>query len=253
MHVACQCGEQFAVSVDRLPGMVRCPICERTFHVEPDGSAVLAPQLQPIKVPTICRCGQTFTIHADRFPHRVCCHVCGRHFNVLDTGQAVEFAEPSLVNVTTAIQPEPALPVPMGRSSAIVTEETKDHFGTEGEVVTDEDKRLAEVKLIDYMWKLERESYSLLPFFGLEIMPSKLIATIAAVLAVTFILFLCVLIGGLSFTTGHLCPGVFGIGLSGFFPVHLFKLAHDFEQAEAAWLRKRTTAIAKCESLPQDD
>ena len=252
MHVACPCGEQFAVSADRLPCHARCPICQRAFHVANDGAVEFVPNPNPFTVPTECRCGQTFTIHADRFPHRVKCHVCGRHFNVLDTGQAVEFGEPTAHNISTAFQPEPVVPTAGGRSSAIVTEETKDHFGTESDVPTEEDKRLAEVKLIDHMWSLEREQYYLLPFFGLEIIPSKPTAIFFALGVLLIWVFLAAIVIEIGYK-GLLCPGVIGAAISVFVPAHYFKLAHEFEKAEAEWQRKRTAAIAKCESLEQDD
>jgi hypothetical protein len=247
MQVACRCGQEFTIAADQYPHRVSCHVCGMHFDVARDGSIAELPGVEPISVDAKCQCGQPFTVQGEQFPRHVHCHACGRHFSVLDDGQTIDAVDDRI----RAAAPPPVASTAI--KAAPVTAITRELFEVRADNDSEEAKRRAEVKLIDYMWNLERQQYSLFPFFGIEVMPSKLgAAAMGSVLLLGWCLFATALVV-LDF------PFLFCTGGSVFFlttvayPLNVFWWAHDYEKAELAWQLKRAAAVAKCHSLTQDE
>lgn len=196
-----------------------------------------------------CRCGQQFTIHAEVFPHRVSCHACGRHFNVLDDGVAVDadnFAAPihaPAAPTTTAIQVALLL-ADSPQSTAITADEVSSPVGASA--ISEDSKRNAEIEAIDLLWKLEREGFNLLPFSGIEIMPSISLASSIPVIFGTACAVLWVLLAAAGFPFEFLqsvCVGMLTAPIWAILPMHIYKQAREFHVAEAAWQNKRLAII----------
>src|ERR1051325_589890 len=192
----------------------------------------------------MCRCGQAFLIPDERYPYRVCCHLCGRKFNVLDDG--VTFDETEAAPIPSAqvdpgtIQVEPVLSLPSSDASSFVTERMRNDPAQS----TAEAKLKAELRLIDLLWKTERQSHSLDPLFGIMIRPSK---KLSVIVGLEFLVGWSVLIAIALSTRDRacLCPGTIGIAVSVFFPAYIYRSAHAYEKAESEWQSKRALAIAK--------
>ena len=254
MHVTCECGNRLAVSVDRLPAKIRCDGCVRAFYVSEDGRLLEMDEVQPIPVRALCRCGQPFVFRAENFPHRVSCHVCGLHFVVLDTGEIVDHtnadraSHPGKSIPSTAIQLKSPSLVGDGGSTAIAGEENFQRLKEASADSAMEVHGIADLKLIDLTWKVERLGYSLIPFGGIQIMPSKQSALYIGL--ALLIAWLCAFGPALMTDHGGLLGLVlrFGVAPSLFLPFYIYVRAHAYEKAERDWQRKRIVAIAKWES-----
>jgi hypothetical protein len=193
-----------------------------------------------------CRCGQEFNLRGDGlFPRKVHCFACGQFFNVLDDGSILQAtsgkAAASQVD-SSAVQAKPVLVVtPPTPAAAICTEATKDNLEMSP---SDEAKLEADLKLVDYLWKHEREHHSLLPFFLGTLLPTK---RMSLFVGLTFLAVWIAAFGvGISEGTGlWLCPWSVGLLMTILLPMHIYRKAHAYEQAEATWQRKRVMAIAK--------
>ena len=255
MHVVCRCGKGLAVSVDRLPTKIRCDDCGRVFHASEDGGLLEIAEVQPFAVHTLCRCGQPFMFRAEQFPHRLSCHVCGRHFDVFEDGEIVDLDDQTggKAPSSTAIQPEASRRIGASHSTALAVDGTIERLKETSARATLDVKNQADVKLIDLLWKTERPGYSLIPFAGIQIMPSKQSALYIGL--GLFIAWLCAF-GPARMTNngGRFSLALrLGVGPSVFLPIYIYVRAHAYEKAERAWQRKRIVAIAKCESAMTDE
>src|SRR5262245_50981149 len=137
-----------------------------------------------------CRCGQPFTIGDASFPHRVGCHACGRHFLVLDTGEFIDVDPEAQPVDLTAVQVAHAIAAGRMPSAEICTEEIKDTFAPPS--WQDAHTRLrTDLRLIDMLWDIERTGHSLIPAFGIILIPRK---SMSAVLGLAFLVCWSVLV-----------------------------------------------------------
>ena len=128
-----------------------------------------------------CRCGQSFTIGGAAFPHRVGCHMCGKHFLVLNSGETIDIDPTATPVDLTAIQVAHAVAVGRPRVGEICTEETKLYLRNEAQAGA-RAKLEADLRILDLQWNIERDAYSLIPFFRIALMPSKRMSAIFGML-----------------------------------------------------------------------
>jgi hypothetical protein len=192
-----------------------------------------------------CRCGQVFTLYGEQFPRCIRCPLCARRFGVLDSGELVELTESSAVPLSYAFQTDAVHKSVLKATASVCADDRMDALKAARDEVMSPDAN-PDLALIDLLWQTERDTYSLIPFFGIELMPSKTLAFAVGVLCVVA---WSTLMGvGLHLHYfGWLCPGTLAAFVTTFLPVYMYRRAHEYERAVVAWQRKRVLAIAKAD------